>query len=116
MGLRDRAQTQGGELSTTERRLLMIAVALGTGPRVVLLDEPSAGIGAAELSRIADAVLGLRDRGLGVLLVEHNLRLVRTVADRVTVLDAGRVIAAGTPAEVSADPAVREAYLGLHAL
>ena len=66
----------------------MIATALGTGPRVLLLDEPSAGIGAAELGRIADAILRLRERGLGLLVVEHNLRLVRTIADRVIVLDA----------------------------
>jgi branched-chain amino acid transport system ATP-binding protein/branched-chain amino acid transport system permease protein len=112
-GLAGRADTPAAELSVTEQRLLAIATALATRPRFVLLDEPTAGVGAAELPRLADAVLGLRDRGIGVLVVEHNLRFVQTVAARVTVLDAGRAIAAGSPAEVAQDPRVRAVYLGL---
>jgi ABC-type branched-subunit amino acid transport system ATPase component len=111
-GLAGRADTPAAELSVTEQRLLAIATALATRPRFVLLDEPTAGVGAAELPRLADAVLGLRDRGIGVLVVEHNLRFVQTVAARVTVLDAGRAIAAGPPAEVAQDPRVRAVYLG----
>jgi branched-chain amino acid transport system ATP-binding protein/branched-chain amino acid transport system permease protein len=112
-GLAGRAHAPAAELSVTEQRLLAIATALATRPRFVLLDEPTAGVGAAELPRLADAVLGLRDRGIGVLVVEHNLRFVQTVAAHVTVLDAGRAIAAGSPAEVAQDPRVRAVYLGL---
>jgi branched-chain amino acid transport system permease protein len=110
--LRGRADTRAGELSTTERRLLVIAVALGTDPQVLLLDEPSAAVGLSELPQLARTIRVLRDRGLCLLVVEHNLRLVRAVADRVTVLDAGRVIAQGTPDEIGRDPAVQAAYLG----
>ena len=72
-------------------------------------------MGAAELPRIGAAILALRDRGLCLLVVEHKLGFVRTIADRVTVLDAGRRIADGTPAEVTDHPAVRAAYLGRRA-
>ena len=116
VGLGARADERADLLTATEQRLLMIATAVATAPRVLLLDEPAAGIGPAELPRLAAAVASLRDRGLGLLVVEHNLRLVRTIADRVTVLDAGRAIAAGLPDEVGSDPAVRAAYLGRHSI
>jgi branched-chain amino acid transport system permease protein len=112
VGLRGRADARAGELSTTEQRLLMIAIALGADPQALLLDEPSAAVGVSELPQLAQAILGLRERGLSVLVVEHNLRLVRAIADRVTVLDAGRVIADGTPDEIGRDLAVQAAYLG----
>jgi branched-chain amino acid transport system permease protein len=104
------------ELTAHEQRLLMIASALATEPRVLLLDEPAAGASAAELERLADLLRALRDRGLGLLVIEHNLRFVRRVADLVTVLEAGRRIASGTLAEVAPDEAVRTAYLGRHSL
>jgi ABC-type branched-subunit amino acid transport system ATPase component len=94
----------------------MIASALATEPRVLLLDEPAAGASAAELERLADLLRSLRDRGLGLLVIEHNLRFVRRVADLVTVLESGRRIAAGTLTEVAADEAVRTAYLGRQSL
>jgi ABC-type branched-subunit amino acid transport system ATPase component len=112
VGLAARADERADLLTATDQRLLMIATALATAPRVLLLDEPAAGIGPVELERLAGVVASLRKRGLGLLVVEHNLRLVRTIADRVTVLDAGRAIAAGRPDEVGDDPAVRAAYLG----
>jgi ABC-type branched-subunit amino acid transport system ATPase component len=112
LGLRERADTRADELSTTERRLLAIAIALGADPQILLLDEPSAAVGLSELPRLAAAILGLRARGVGLLVVEHNLRLVRAIADRVMVLDGGRVISAGTPDEVGRDPVVQAAYLG----
>ena len=104
------------ELTAHEQRLLMIASALATEPRVLLLDEPAAGASAAEQERLADLLRALRDRGLGLLVIEHNLRFVRRVADLVTVLEAGRRIATGTLAEVAADEAVRTAYLGRQSL
>ena len=102
------------ELTAHEQRLLMLASALATEPRILLLDEPAAGASSAELERLADLLRSLRERGLGLLLIEHNLRFVRRVADVVTVLEAGRRIANGTLAEVSANEAVRAAYLGRH--
>jgi ABC-type branched-subunit amino acid transport system ATPase component len=90
----------------------MIAAALATRPRVLLLDEPTAGASIAEVDILADIVRALRASGLAIVLVEHNLRLVRRVADRVTVLEAGRTIATGTVGEVARDEAVLSAYLG----
>lgn len=112
LGLAAKAATPASELPGVEQRILMIAAALATQPRVLLLDEPSAGAAAADLERLAALILRLRDEGLAILLVEHNLRLVRSVADRVIVLDAGRSIAEGTPDEVAANEEVRTAYLG----
>jgi ABC-type branched-subunit amino acid transport system ATPase component len=116
LGLADRAHHPAAELSALERRVLMVASALAAQPSVLLVDELSAGAGAGELPRLAELVESLRQRGLAILLVEHNLRLVRAVADRVTVLDAGETIAVGTPDEVAADEAVRTAYLGTQRL
>ena len=92
----------------------MIATALAAEPRVLLLDEPSAGADRGEVDVLADLVGDLRESGFTVVLVEHNLRLVRRVADRVTVLAAGRSIAEGSVAEVAEDEAVLQAYLGGH--
>jgi branched-chain amino acid transport system permease protein len=116
VGLDQGADRPASELSAHEQRLLMIASALATEPRVLLLDEPAAGASASELERLADLLRELRDRGLGLLVIEHNLRFVRRVADLVTVLEAGRRIASGTLAEVAADEAVRTAYLGRQSL
>jgi branched-chain amino acid transport system ATP-binding protein/branched-chain amino acid transport system permease protein len=101
-----------GELTAHEQRLLMVASALATEPRVMLLDEPAAGASSAELDRLAVLLGQLRDSGLALLVIEHNLRFVRRVADEVTVLEAGRRIASGTLAAVAADDAVKMAYLG----
>jgi branched-chain amino acid transport system permease protein len=112
LGLAGAADRPASELSGADQRVVMIAAALAARPRVLLLDEPSAGAAPAELERLAALIRRLRDGGLAVLLVEHNLRLVRSVADRVIVLDAGRTIAEGTPDEVSVQDVVRSAYLG----
>jgi branched-chain amino acid transport system permease protein len=116
VGLDKDLDRPASELTAHEQRLLMIASALATEPRVLLLDEPAAGASAAELERLADLLRSLRNRGLGLLVIEHNLRFVRRVADLVTVLEAGRRIATGTLAEVAADEAVRTAYLGRQSL
>jgi branched-chain amino acid transport system permease protein len=112
VGLEAQADTAAGTLNGAEQRLLMIASALATEPSVLLVDEPSAGAGPADLERLAVLLRRLRDRGLAVLVVEHNLRLVRAIADEVVVLDAGVVLATGTPDDVARDEAVRTAYLG----
>jgi ABC-type branched-subunit amino acid transport system ATPase component/ABC-type branched-subunit amino acid transport system permease subunit len=112
VGLCAMAELRADELSGAAQRRLMIAAALATRPRVVLLDEPTAGASVAEVDTLADIVRVLRASGLTIVLVEHNLRLVRRVADRVTVLEAGRTIAAGTIDEVAGDEAVLSAYLG----
>jgi branched-chain amino acid transport system permease protein len=112
VGLDTFADRPASELSAHEQRLLMLASALATEPRILLLDEPAAGASAVELERLAVLLRSLRDRGLGLLVIEHNLRFVRRVADVVTVLEAGRRIVTGTLAEVSANEAVRTAYLG----
>ena len=112
LGLAGAWDRPAGELSALDRRVLMLAAAVAARPSVLLVDELSAGAGHGELPRLAAAIESLRARGLAILLVEHNLRLVRAVATRVMVLDAGVTIATGTPDEIAADPAARAAYLG----
>jgi len=116
VGLGWAADARAGELAGPEQRLLAVAASLATRPRVLLLDEPSAGASLADVRRLDALLAKLRARGVAVLLVEHNLRLVRAVADRVIVMAAGAVIAAGAPEAVAADPGVRAAYLGRAAL
>jgi branched-chain amino acid transport system permease protein len=99
-------------LDSADQRLLQVARALATGAPALLLDEPAAGMSADDRRRLADALRRLANKGYGLLLVEHDMALVGSVADRVTVLDAGRVIATGSFAEIQRDPAVRAAYLG----
>ena len=99
-------------LTAGDQRLLQVARAVATGARVLLLDEPAAGMTPDERHRLGDALRRLAGNGAAVLLVEHDMRLVGEVADRVTVLDAGRVLATGPTAVVRADPAVHRAYLG----
>ncbi|HEX2172510.1 MAG TPA: ATP-binding cassette domain-containing protein [Dehalococcoidia bacterium] len=100
------------ELTGTEQRFVMLAAACASFPRMLLLDEPSAGMSRSELGRLVEVIRQLRSEGVAIVLVEHNLRLVRLMADRVTVLDAGHIVAEGTPDEISRDQAVIEAYLG----
>jgi ABC-type branched-subunit amino acid transport system ATPase component/ABC-type branched-subunit amino acid transport system permease subunit len=105
-----------GELPVTDQRALMIACAYATGASVLLVDEPTAGASATEAERVVALLRSLRAEGLALLVVEHNLGVVRRLADRVVVLDAGRVIADGAPDAVAADEQVRAAYLGRQAL
>jgi ABC-type branched-subunit amino acid transport system ATPase component len=103
------------ELTVGEQRLLQIARVVATGARVVLLDEPAAGMSVDERVTLRHVLRRLAGNGLAVLLVEHDMRLVNAVADRVTVLDAGQVIATGRPDEVRGSDAVQRAYLGVTA-
>jgi branched-chain amino acid transport system ATP-binding protein len=111
VGLGQRAGLAARALSHGERRQLELAVALARRPRVLLLDEPTAGMSPAETARIVELIAAL-DRGLTIVIVEHDMDVVFRLADRVTVLHEGRVIADGTPAEVRADTQVNEVYLG----
>lgn len=111
VGLGALAAETAGELSYGHQRLLEVAMGLALGPRLLILDEPTQGLAASEIEGFAALVREVAT-GAAVLLIEHNIELVLTLADRVTVLDAGRVLAEGTPAEVRADPAVQAAYLG----
>jgi branched-chain amino acid transport system permease protein len=111
-GLEAKANRRAGTLSAPDQRLVMLATACAAEPSYLLLDEPSAGMSRPEIERVAGLLRDLRGRGVGILLVEHNVGLVRRVADRVTVLDAGRVVAAGSPEEIARDPKVIEVYLG----
>jgi branched-chain amino acid transport system permease protein len=116
VGLERAADVPAESLAGPEQRLVALAAALATRPRALLLDEPSAGASLVDVQRLAALLRRLRADGVAVLLVEHNLRLVRAVADRVLVLAAGRVIAEGSPDEIAAHHDVRAAYLGRHTL
>ncbi|HLL26226.1 MAG TPA: ABC transporter ATP-binding protein [Xanthobacteraceae bacterium] len=111
VGLAHRADTIVSKMSHGEHRQLEIAMALATNPRMLLLDEPMAGMGPEESARMV-ALLRELKRELTILLIEHDMEAVFALADRVTVLVYGRVIATGQPAEVRANAEVRQAYLG----
>ncbi len=112
-GLADSLQRQAGSLSHGQKRQLEIAMCLATAPQVLLLDEPLAGMGAEETERML-ALLAQLKRGHAILLVEHDMDAVFRIADRITVMVNGTVIASGTPDEVRASPEVQTAYLGGH--
>lgn len=111
VGLSDRAGVPAAQLSHGERRMLEIALAIALGPRVFLLDEPMAGMGAEGARRLMAFLDGLR-HAAPILLVEHDMDAVFALADRITVLTYGRVIATGPVEAIRANPAVRAAYLG----
>ena len=111
VGLEARADTIVGSMSHGEQRQLELAMALAARPRMLLLDEPMAGLGAEESARMVETLRELK-RELTILLIEHDMEAVFALADRITVLVYGRVIASGAPADIRANAEVRQAYLG----
>ena len=113
IGLADFADMPASELSVGQRRLLALGRAMAMRPRLLLLDEPAAGLSPVNVDNLLRIIIGLKERyGLTVVIVEHILRVVMDTCQKVTVLDHGQKIAEGTPDEVKTDHAVIEAYLG----
>jgi branched-chain amino acid transport system ATP-binding protein len=112
VGLSAQADMQADTLPYGQQRLLEVARALAAQPKLLLLDEPAAGLNTDETDKLADTILRIRDRGVTVLLIEHDMSLVMRIAQRMVVLDFGKKIAEGTPAEIKAHPEVIAAYLG----
>ena len=112
VGMSHEAHRPSAELSNGERHLVALARALVSRPRLVLLDEPAAGLDTTESAALGELLRNLPDPRTAVLLVDHDMTLVLGVCDRIHVLDFGRIIASGTPSEVRSDPAVVTAYLG----
>lgn len=112
VGLKRRAHDLAGSLSYGEQRLVGVALALAAEPSMLLLDEPVSGMNASETHTFIDLIRSIRDRGVTILLVEHDMPMVMSVSDRIVVLNYGRIIAEGPPDAIRNNPDVIEAYLG----
>lgn len=112
VGLDGVAQASPASLPFGKQRLVELARALLTEPQMLLLDEPASGLNDVEVEEFTRLLLSIRDKGITILLVEHNMRLVMNIADDIVVLDFGKKLAEGSPKEVCSNPAVIEAYLG----
>jgi len=112
VGLSEVLDHLSSSISSAQQRLLMIATALASDPLLVLLDEPAAGMVAKERKELAQLIIGIRQRGISVLIIEHHMGLIMEVCERIVVLNFGQKIAEGTPESIRNNPAVIDAYLG----
>jgi len=111
-GLDAVAERRVGTISSAQQRFLMIATALAANPKVLLLDEPAAGLVSHERKMLSDLILAIRDSGVSILVIEHHMALIMAICDRIVVLNFGAKIAEGTPEEIRNNQAVVDAYLG----
>ncbi len=106
------AEHRVGTISSAQQRFLMIATALASEPKILLLDEPAAGLVSHERQALSELIRAIRDLGISVLVIEHHMGLIMEVCDRIVVLNFGSKIAEGTPDEIRKNQAVIDAYLG----
>ncbi|MFZ6762640.1 MULTISPECIES: ABC transporter ATP-binding protein [Acetobacterales] len=109
---REMHELRPGHIPYGSQRMLSIVLAWGRGARVLMLDEPAAGLGGPDMARLRDLLQRLRGRGTALVVIEHHMDLIMSVADRILVLEQGRPLASGTPREIQQDARVLEAYLG----
>jgi branched-chain amino acid transport system ATP-binding protein len=101
-----------GDIPYGVQRLLSVALAYGNGAKALLLDEPAAGLGGGDMKRLAEVLVDLRKRNVALVVIEHHMDLIMSIADRIVMIDQGVMLATGTPTEIQGDSKVREAYLG----